>query len=102
MLAYKNLFLEYEEAVNRREVFEWKCYLLITFISKMMLTFNNRCSSNILAKLKKKQQKNSLGLIIKKIDFVIWFCYFEASFFFPFLYDFLAWLFLRYSFNRNM
>ena len=48
-MQLKLIYLHYEEAVKGREVFESNDYLLFAFMSRMMLTFNARCSSNKIA-----------------------------------------------------
>ena len=50
MQANEDSHLQYEEAAKGGEVLESNDYLLITFVSRMMLTFNWSCSSNKLAK----------------------------------------------------
>ena len=48
-MQLKLIYLQYEEAVKGREVFESNDYLLFAFMSRVMLTFNSRCSSNKIA-----------------------------------------------------
>ena len=48
-MQLKLIYLQYEEAVKGREIFESNDYLLFAFMSRMMLTFNSRCSSNKIA-----------------------------------------------------
>ena len=48
-MQLKLIYLQYEEAVKGRKVFESNDYLLFAFMSKVMLTFNSRCSSNKIA-----------------------------------------------------
>ena len=43
------IYLQYEEAVKGREVFESNDYLLFAFMNRMMLTFNSPCNSNKIA-----------------------------------------------------
>ena len=48
-MQLKLIYLQCEEAVKEREVFESNDYLLFAFLSGVMLTFNSRCSSNNIA-----------------------------------------------------
>ena len=48
-MQLKLIYLQFEEAVKGREVFESNDYLLFAFMSRVILTFNSRCSSNKIA-----------------------------------------------------